>query len=361
MEIQPNQDQNRRGLEGPEFEPRFDQPVDFAALTRQLVVQLRGEDSQRALSKDLGFSFNQIGKWESGATQMSWNDLAALARHRQLNIESSFRRFFWTFRGEFSPRNVIQFFLNDHRFARGSVYRSPETTRRLKAGEAQVMVADVLELMALQPPLLLGWISQLVDAHALPAIATVFQSFSTQIELVMNDPLTVFVEAALALDGYRALPEHDDRYLARHATCSLAELRSTLKTLCDHQIIFFDGNKYQSCGAAFAFGSLTSPKLRGLTRYATNLAAQRYSSLPMANPANDLLNKCVSSVRATAMSKEAAEQVGALVAQFHREVTKVVAADHGPKTNVQVCILHSFATVANAPPVLPEDEIKTTP
>jgi hypothetical protein len=74
----------------------------------------------------------------------------------------------------------------------------------------------------------------------------------------------------------------------------------------------------------------------------------------MTNQHNDLINKCVSSVRATAISKDAAEQIGNLVAQFHREVTKVVASDKGPKTNVQVCILHSFASVANAPNEVPE-------
>jgi hypothetical protein len=354
MDLESSHEQTNLGTPSADHRTGFLKPFDATALARQLVVQLRGEESQRSLSLRLGFSFNQVGKWESGATQIAWADLIEVTRLLKLEVESAFRRFFWTFQGTFDPLTVINYFLADHRFAKGSVYRSAESTRRLKSGEAQVMLVDVLNLMSLQPPLLLGWLSQLTNPAQLLAIAEAYQVFSEQIEIVLNDPLAVFVETALTLDGYQSLAEHDELYLARHATCSIASLRSTLKLLCDHQIIFFDGKKYHSSGAAFGFGSLTSPKLRGLTRYATSLAAQRYSSLPMTNQHNDLINKCVSSVRATAISKDAAEQIGNLVAQFHREVTKVVASDKGPKTNVQVCILHSFASVANAPNEVPE-------
>lgn len=356
MDLESSHEQTRQAAGSPIPRSGFVQPFDATTLARQLVVQLRGEQSQRSLSQRLGFSFNQVGKWESGATQIAWTDLLDLTRLLGIEVESAFRRFFWTFQDAFTPHAVINYFLADHRFAKGSVYRSSEVTRRLKSGEAQVMLVDVLNLMSLQPPLLLGWLAQLTPPTALPAVAEAYQIFSEQIEIVLNDPLAVFVETALTLEGYQSLEEHDEVYLARHATCSISALRATLKTLCEHQIVFFDGKKYRSSGAAFAFGSLTNPKLRGLTLYATSLAAQRYSSLPMANQHNDLINKCVSSVRATAVSKEAAEQIGNLVAQFHREVTKVVAADQGPKTNVQVCILHSFASVANAPNEVPDVE-----
>ncbi len=52
---------------------------------------------------------------------------------------------------------------------------------------------------------------------------------------------------------------------------------------------------------------------------------------------------------------EAARKVGELVARFHSEVADVVGNDSGEKQNVQIILLHSFASNLNRPECGPID------
>lgn len=142
--------------------------IDHDHLAREIVRALRGEDTQRDLSQKLGFSFNQIGKWESGTTHISWDDFVHLASQMGFAVEKHFRRIFWSFIGEFNSKSVINYFLTDHRFIQRTLAGSARTIRRLKAGESHVMLADVQRLIAVEPSLLMGWLEGFVDPSRLP-------------------------------------------------------------------------------------------------------------------------------------------------------------------------------------------------
>lgn len=323
--------------------------INHERLACQIVRALRGEHSQRDLSLALGYSFNQVGKWESGATQITWDDFVTLAVHAGHSIEKQFRRLFWSFVDEFNAKAIINYFLTDHRFIQDAFPASARTVRRLRAGESQVRLADVHRLVAVQPPLLLGWLESFLDPAQLPEIQAEYAWHLKRLDLVGENPLAVYVKAAIELDVYKKLDAHDDRFVARHATCSVEEARSTLRSLLELRCIDFDGAKYRALGDCFSFGSLASGRLKSLTRYSTSLTAQRYLTVPSGAPAQDWVNPSVSSVRVRPMSKQASQKVLELVERFHRDVAEVVATDDGEKENVQVLLVHFFASVANAP------------
>lgn len=316
---------------------------------REIVKALRGDLTQRELSLRLGYTFNQVGKWESFATQVSWDDFIKLAENLEKPLEAPFRSFFWAFSGEFNSKNIINFLLSDHSSVHAAILWTPSAIRRLRSGEAQLMLADALQVIGVQRPLLFGWLRHFVDPMKLPEVSADYADFLRQIEIVGSDPLCVYVQAAIGLDVYQRLERHDDGLLARHSTCSISDLRKVLKTLVENRIIYFDGLKYKPLGPAFSFGGLKSLKLRSLTQYTTTLTANRYSAVPMANTLNDWINPSVSSVRVSPMSVEASQKVLDLVDHFYRNVAEIVANDTGPKENLQIFLMHFYPSVANAP------------
>lgn len=350
MELQPpsNTPESGTPLSSPNS-PRPLTKIDHDTLAREIVRAMRGDSTQRDLSQKLGYSFNQVGKWESGSTHISWDDFVKLATLEGHEIEKHFRRIFWSFVGEFNSKAVINYFLTDHRFIQRALSSSPRTIRRLKAGESHVMLADVQRLIASKPSLLMGWLEGFVDPSLLPEVQSFYAWHQQCIDLVAANPLAVFVKAAIELDVYKALKKHDDDFVARHATCSTQEARTTLKALLELGCVEFDGTRYTSQGDCFSFGSLANTRLKGLTRYSTGLTAERYLTVPSGAPAQDWINPSVSSVRVRPMSKEASGKVLELVERFHRDVAEIVDNDEGETTNVQILLMHFFASVANAP------------
>ncbi len=306
----------------------------YQNLAGEIVKLLRGEMSQRELSESLGFTFNQVGKWESGFTQIKWSDFLRFAEFRELPVEKAFRLVFWTHDGPFDVLTSV------NSLAKQIGFR-PDSIR----GE-RTDLAEILRWMDHEASILISWLTLFLDCSKLPTIEAKVQGFMLRLNAILSDPLCVFVNAALDTSEYRNLELHDEVLLAEHSTCTREELRRTLETLMTFKAVTFDGKKYRPV-YSFAYSFSPNPKLRSLTKYATELAASRYSLTPVeANPDRPT-NVSLSSVRVVPMSLEASKKVRELVAQFHVAVGDVVNADDAPKDGVQVLLFHSFVSNIN--------------
>lgn len=325
--------------------------IDYQKLSREIVRQMRGQRTQREFSSALGFGFNQVGKWESGATHISWNDFVHIANTAAIDVEAHYRHFFWNFAGEFNAVNVTTFANTSAEQAVQQPHWSSSTVRRWLRGQATPDFADVLYLIDARRSLLLGWLERFLDCDALPELAGPAAAFRALVDLVGMNPRCVYVNAALNLKAYRDLEVHDELMLARHSACaSVQELRQTLEQLQGHGLVFFDGKKYHTAGYDFSFSTTRSPKLRSMTVSATQLVAERYSRLPIGvREQREVYNPAVSSVRIVAMSEAAAQKASKLYDRLAAEIGRLVEEDKDPKTNVQIFIDHCFPTTINAP------------
>lgn len=325
--------------------------LNYSKLAIEVVKRLRADLSQRQLSSCLGFSFNQVGKWESGATQIKWDDFINICETLNLPIESHFRKIFWTFEGEFDPSHTLNVFIENIKLNLQKKRKYQTKLRKWASKDVHLDLAEVFEIIDLAPSLLIAFLSPFIDCSKLPALNARFVQYSTQMELIFQDPLCAFVNEALQLNEYQSLAQHDDVILAYHSACSVEHLRRVLRLMTTYGIIFFDGKKYFPNSFDFSFSAVPDVKLRGLTKYTTDLASNRYSLEPLVktNDEGALRNPSVSSVRVNALSKEAAKKVMDLVSEFHSKVGLVVQEDAGQnKNNVQVILIHSFASTVNS-------------
>lgn len=317
-------------------------PLDYRTLTLEILKHLRGELPQRQLSQKLGFTFNQVGKWESGATHVRWDEFFKLCEVLNIPKTAATHNTFWNYEGQdFSPVLYLK-----------------SLVRRITANDQKVFkilslanptLTEVLQMFGSNSPFLLGWLSQFINCNEIPSLKEHYRQFQQNIDAVLSDPVVVYVNAALHVDEYKNLQNHDENILAEHATCTVERLRSVLKLLRDHHLISFDGKKYLPNPFDFSFSGLTHPKLRGLTKYTTTLAAERYPSAPLVNDPLKILNPGRGSVRVKAFSKEAAQKVSDLILKFHIEVDEIIRQDTKPKGNVQVVLVHSFPSTINSP------------
>ncbi len=324
----------------------FPQPTDYRKLTEEITRLLRGDLSQRQFSELLGFSFNQVGKWESSATHLKWESFVQMAHVLKIPIEKHFQTFFWTFDGEFSIKSSIQTLAKQLRTNTADGENLKNLVDRWLVGVNGPDFSEILRIIDSKPSLLLGWLSLFVNCEQLPSLRFRFDQWQTEIETVMNHPQCVYVNAALELQAYQDLPIHDNQFLIEHAACTLKNVRQILALLLENGAISFDGKKYQS-RRLFEFSFSPNPKLRSLTKFSTELAASRYSNTPAQNSAPKPRNVSMSSVRVVPMSAAAAKKVRDLMVQFDNDVRQAIQEDQGPMNNVQVMLFHSFTSDIN--------------
>ena len=322
--------------------------LDYQKLASQIIFLLRGDLTQRALSEMMGFSFNQVGKWESGATHIKWNDFFRLCEAVQIPIERHLRYSFWTLDSDFSPLIALRAIDTNINYASLTEKEAHPTLKKWLNGTQVPDFSDVLKIMGKKTAVLFGWLSLFINCEKIAVLQGPYEEFLKNMDSVLNDPLVVYMNAALQLEDYKKLEFNDDNFLAEHCACTKEEAQHALKTLLQYGLIHFDGKKYEPSSFDFSFAGIRHYKLRGLTKHTTMLASRRYSLTQMFNDPTKVRNLSQSSVRVVALSKEASMKVGELISKFHSDVGQIVQQDKNPKDNVQVMLIHSFASNINS-------------
>lgn len=318
--------------------------TNYEILSIEILILLRGDRSQREFSHLLGYSFNQVGKWESGVTKFKWSDFVDMALILKLPIETSFRQLFWSSEGSITPKNTLKILEAGLNLQEALDFKNKYMIKKWIAGTSSPSLSQVLETIDTRPAVLIGWLSYFIDCSQLNSLKKAYLAFELRLKMISDDPNCVFVNAALKLDLYKKFPKHNEEFLAENAACSIKELRKTISTLKKLDIITFDGSFYSPSPFDFSFSRLPIAKIRNVTKYATDLAAKKYPVKPIVIDRKKTPNKSISSYRVAAMSEEASIKVNDLVSKFHNDVADIVDKDYFSKTNVQIIVMHSFAS-----------------
>ncbi|NOT80848.1 MAG: helix-turn-helix transcriptional regulator [Bacteriovoracaceae bacterium] len=127
--------------------------IDYQLLAQEILRTIRKDLSQRELSQNLGYSFNQVGKWESGATQIKMDDFILFSQSLNIEIEKHFRSSYSFFNPEFSVPTLIQALditINFNTILDKNFHR---TLLKWKNGTTVPDFAEILKLMGRTPPI----------------------------------------------------------------------------------------------------------------------------------------------------------------------------------------------------------------
>lgn len=312
----------------------------------EVTRQLRGELSQREFSQKLGYTFNQVGKWESGTTQIKFSDFLKIVAAAGIPIEKKFNQYFYTFKGPFSEENCIPAILSILSLPEDEEHPATKKIREWQKNRPRPDFWEILEILDLRPSHLVAWLSELIDCRKIERIQSRYEAYLSGVTTIQSYPVAALIVAALNLEAYQELDSHDDQFLAQHSACTAQEVREILNHLLSAGFIIFIGKKYQPGPRHFGFSTINNAKLRGMTKFATDLASKRYSLTPAKIDPQGNVGQ--SSFRSMALSREGSLRVRDLILKFHADLAELEANDLEPKNNVQIILAHSFPSNINS-------------
>ena len=227
---------------------------DVELLSRDLMRALRGDRSQPAFSRGLGFRSNAAYLWEHGRRYPEVSAFLKAGLARDARLGPALARFFEqpldTFEGRraLSLRNVTRLVVQllgtgSKRDVAAQLGVDRTTLGRWCAGKTEPRLPQFLSLVQLSTQRLIEFISLFVDLSVLPSTREVYTYFLRQRRLAYELPRSHIVLRALELDAYQAQPRHDPALLAREVGASEAEVERCLAELeAAGQVVRADGH-----------------------------------------------------------------------------------------------------------------------
>jgi|GEM_PF-3467194 len=148
--------------------------LNFKALIKELLKRLRGERSQEVLNRKFGFTFNQIYRWESGVTKMSWNEFTQFCHYLDIPLEKITTSLITGLPEEapISSPNLIRQLLGNmgiEKFA--TRYKlSRKAVSKWLSGDSTPNLEQVLFLFHNHAGQLVKWLDKLVGSEHLPSM-----------------------------------------------------------------------------------------------------------------------------------------------------------------------------------------------
>lgn len=316
--------------------------MNYDSLSKEILIGLRGKRTQRELSKLLGYDFNQVGKWESGATLFHWPDFTKLCDALEIpwrkvtedtflfhSVENDQPFPIFSILCQFhGPLEVDEIAL--------ALNKSRSSVLRLQHDQVKLDFVDVLRLMDLRPYVLQNWLGRFVDLGLLSSGKEKFDLETRLFKSLLSVPWAPVVNAALRLEEYNRLPVHSDEWIAEKTALSSADVKIAIDRLLETGAIYKRGEKY--FGLFKEITMLKSPEFRRVTQYLNQSIAKNFKVEAAKKP--NLLNPSISSTRVYPVSDEASRAIADAVVEFHHKVSSILKSDAGTKTHVRAIVLH---------------------
>ena len=224
-------------------------------IAREVLRALRGPRSQIAMSRRLGYRSNVAHTWETGKRMPTAAVVFAAVRRLGGDLEGRFRRFTKVepaFLHEIdlaTPEGVAAMLRDLRRDTpvtdiAARIGRSRFQVSRWLSGTAEPRLPDLLRMVEGTTSRLLDFVAVLVDPTELPSTSEAWRTLESARSLFWHRPHAQLVLLALDLAAYRALPAHDDLWLARRLGLELFEVTGDLERLAATGQIAWDGHHW---------------------------------------------------------------------------------------------------------------------
>lgn len=329
---------------------QFEQPSEqqFQQLIQEILVVLRGSMTQAELSQKLGYSFNQVGKWEALHTAITWSQFLKLGESVGIPLWSITKsalalshRSTQSLDSTTDPRITDLLFpfmgLSKEMEIATTLGKSRSAVRRILSQERELDLIEVLRLLNLRPFALQNWLSRFVDVKTLVSFQRQMQRERDLLESLAEIPWSPIVNSALQAERYRQLPHHDEMVLANLCGLSVEQVRAALEKLLSVGAIHIERGLFRNRLTELTL--IRSPQMRKFTAFlADHVASHVSASGPKtANPKNPSLT----AVRVYPLSEAGARKVAEALVRYHHEISKIVAQDDEAPTHVRATVIHS--------------------
>lgn len=341
--------------------------MNYSELKRQLLVALRGTHSQKELSYKLGFSFNQVGKWESNAKILKWTDFHDLCLVSGRPLEGPMREVFLAvhddIRNPVTMLNALRAYNSTKSYEElaAALHCHVSVVRRWYSGAVCPEIEAVFALMNLRKGFLSLFISKLTSLDNVPIIQA--QNLEDEIDrkIISQDPDMDVIKLCLRLEEYKKLAEHSDSFISERSSLPVAEIRPRLQLLEANGEIIQENGKWKPLKPS-------SPNLTGdqksfasFRRHWIEKNLRRYQ-VPEGVPPNLKHRPNFQSCFVFTASKGEVDLIFDILNKCFEEIRQLYSPDPQPEDDIRVLLMDFFSPddvpmkTSTAAPTLPMHE-----
>lgn len=322
--------------------------MDFDRVARQLLRALRAHRSQVQWSRWLGYDSNVAYAWESGRRQPTAAETLRAAQRAGHDVPGAVEAFYlkrppWLESHDpVSPEGVAAF-LDDLRgqvsvtdLARRAQLSRHRVSRWL-GGKTQPRLPDFLRLVEAASLRSVDFVVALVGPTAVPEVHAAWARSEARRDGAARHPWLQAVLRVLELDRYRALPAHDDAWVAAELGASVEAVSACLAFLDETGQLARDGAHFVP--EVSSVDTRGRPEIsRALKAHWTQVAAERIEGSAPGQFSYNVFT----------VSRDDFERIRQLHLDYFRALRAIVAESE-PGEVVAVANVQLFDLAAEAP------------
>lgn len=216
----------------------------YLDLSCAILKAVRGQRSQNQINRRLGYTFNQVSKWESSHTRIHWCDFVDVCEVTGLKIRNLFRATFG-YRGKIENTSDVLHHLMRKR-SRDAIGKACQIKTNLLGrwlrGDQDAELFQVLKLIDRINGLLPTVLEQI--APSLKCNEVKAPSLENEMRNIWSDPFLLPAFSCLGLASYQTAKKHPTGLIAAQLEISLAAENTLLEILETNGIIQWNGAKY---------------------------------------------------------------------------------------------------------------------
>ena len=322
--------------------------MDFEAISREFLRTLRAERLQVEWSQTLGYRSNVAHHWEAGRQWPTAAGALNAARLAGIDPVHALEQFYGARPRWFddlapdSPEGIARL-LDDLRGSAGvgDLARRAGVSRfaamRWLSGRSQPRLPEFLGMIQATSLRVVDFVACFVDPGQISSIGPRWRRMEARRQGANQHPWTQAILRGLELDAYRALPKHEDGWLASRLGIAPEVAATCIDFLHDTRQVRWTGTHYRQ--REVVVDTRRHPEIsRRLKQHWTEVAAERIER-DATGPFFNQVFTC---------SKNEFEQIRQLHLKYYREVRAIVAESNALESvavvNVQLFSLESDAS-----------------
>ncbi len=294
------------------------------AAAAQFLRALRGERSQQAWAKRLGYKSNPLTDWENGRSFPYVSEVLRVATIARIDGAAAFQRF--------NPNVLLS--RGDNGYEVGAWLRATlgstsvsEVARRMAysrsslsrwvCGATEPRIPEFFAFLDAATGRVQDWVAEFVPIEQVPALAARHEAARAAKELAFSNPWTEALLRLLELEGYLSSPEHDDAMFAARLCLPVELVQGALRALVSARVIERRGTHYTVLSQLTVDTAGGKQQLHALKAHWANVAAERAHT----PHAGDVFGYNVLSA-----SRKDVERIRSVLKNAFREVRAIVSA-----------------------------------
>lgn len=310
--------------------------MDYNFLSRKILAILKSGKSQKKLSRQLGYDYDIIYRWEAGTKKFLLSDLYQLSKLRNIEMDTLHFCFLSQKNGYDIFGKVVQFFgPQDIKSLSRILNISPATTQRWIHGKHSIEVEHFIQYLHQSTNVFVDFLLLYFSLEQLESfVGSEKMAIVNSKRLYGDFPPAALVRAALDTQKYKTSKNLED--IAAVTRLPIEDVRAAHKELLKDPDL--RDAKRESEIDRMHFSIKSSARL---ARYLTQKSLQRFenpSEIPVGDRQKDYWGYCVASA-----SAEAQIEIQKILAETKSKIDQILEHDlESEKTDIKILLLHYF-------------------